>query len=54
MSVSEITVQREITFPKWTAVGEIAAANVIPALFAPKPTEDDSDKGEATTQQGQS
>ena len=29
---------KKITIPKWTAVGEIAAANIIPALLALKPT----------------
>ena len=29
---------KQITLPKQTAVGEIAAANIIPALLAPKPT----------------
>ena len=38
-----------ITLPKQTAVGEIRAANVIPALLALKPAEEESSKGEATT-----
>ena len=29
---------KQITLPKETAVGELAAANIIPALLAPKPT----------------
>ena len=33
-------------------MGDIAAANVILALFALKPTEDESDQGEATIQKG--
>ena len=40
---------KQINLPKWTSVGEIAAVHVIPALLAPKPTEDKSGKGEATT-----
>ena len=43
---------KQITLPKQTVVGEIAAANVIPSLLALKPTEDESDKGEVTTQKG--
>ena len=41
-----------ITLPNQTAVGEIAAANVILALLALKTTEDESDKGESTTWKG--
>ena len=32
MSASGINSANQITLPKWTAVGEIAAANIIPAL----------------------
>ena len=45
---------QQIILPKWTAVGEITAANVILALLVPRPTEDESDKGEATTQKMES
>ena len=41
---------KQITLPKQTGVGEITAANVIPALLALKPTEEVSDDGEATAQ----
>ena len=41
---------KQIIIPKQTAVGEIAAANVILLLLAPKPTEDESCKGETITQ----
>ena len=37
---------KQITLPKWTAVGEITAANIIPALLAPRPTGDKSGRGE--------
>ena len=30
---------KQITLPKWTAVEEIAEANIIPALLVSKPTE---------------
>ena len=43
---------KEITLPKWTAVGEIAVANNIPALLMLRPTEDHSVRYKATTQQG--
>ena len=45
---------QQITLPKWTAVGDIAAANAIPSLLAPKPTKGDSVRDEATILQGQS
>ena len=45
---------KQITLPKQTTVGEIAAANAILSLLAPKPTEDDSVRVEATTKQEQS
>ena len=35
------SLKKQITLPKWTAVGETEVANVIPALLAPTPTEDD-------------
>ena len=41
---------KQITLPKQTAVGKITVANAILALLAPKPTEDQSDNGEATAQ----
>ena len=44
---------KQNTLPKQTAVGEITTENVIPALFAPKPTEDDSNRSEVTTHEGQ-
>ena len=40
---------KQITLPKQMAVGEIAAANAIPALLAPQPTENESVGAEATT-----
>ena len=42
----------QVTLPKWTAVGETAAANAILALLVLRPTKDDSIRGEATGQQG--
>ena len=45
---------KQITLPKWTGVRQITAANVIPSLSAPKPIEDESDRGEATAQKGKS
>ena len=45
---------KQITLPKWTAMGEIAAANIILTLLALKPTGDKSGKGEATTQKFES
>ena len=45
---------KQITIPKQTTVGEIAAANVIPALLALKPIENESNRGQATPQQGKS
>ena len=41
---------KQITPPKWTAVGEIAAANVIMALLMLRPTGDKSGRSEATAQ----
>ena len=41
---------KQITFPKWTAVGKIAAANIILALLAPKPTGHETGKNEATAE----
>ena len=46
--------RKQITLPKWSAVGEIAAANVILSLLALMPTVDDPGRGEATAQQGKS
>ena len=43
---------KQITLPVHTAVGEITAVNVILALSAPKPTQDESDKDETTAQKG--
>ena len=43
---------KQIILPKQTAVGEIAAANIIAALLAPKPTGHESGKGKATTGKG--
>ena len=40
---------KQLTFPNWTAVGEITATNAIPALVALKPTENEFDGVEATT-----
>ena len=42
---------KQVTLPKCTAMGEITAAIVILALFAPNPTRDKSGRGEATTQE---
>ena len=39
---------KQITLPKLTAVGEIAAVNIIPALLVPKPTGHESGKNEVT------
>ena len=41
---------KQITLPKWTAMGEITAAYVILALLVLKPTGNKSGKGKATTQ----
>ena len=41
---------KQITLPKQTAVWKIAAANIIPALLAPKPTGHEADKAESTTE----
>ena len=41
---------KQITLPKWTTVGEIAAANIIPALLAPKQTEHEAGGNEATAE----
>ena len=41
---------KQIILPKQTAVGEIAVANIIPALMAPKPTGNEAGKGEATVE----
>ena len=38
MFASENHSAKQITLPKWTAVGEIATANIILALLALKPT----------------
>ena len=40
---------KQITLPKWTAMGEITAVNTIPALLVLKPTRHESGKVEATT-----
>ena len=40
---------KQIILPKWTAVGEITAANVIPALLVPKPTGHVSGEGNDAT-----
>ena len=45
---------KQITLPKLTAVREITATNVIPALLALKPTEDDSHTSKTTTQKRKS
>ena len=45
---------KQITFPKWTAVGEVGVTNAIPSLLVLKSTEDDSVRDKVTTQQGQS
>ena len=50
MFASEIIVQSR----SLSQSGEIAAANVIPSLLAPKPTEDESDRAEATAKKGKS
>ena len=39
---------KQVILPKWTAVGEIVAANIIPALLVQKPTGTGSDEKEAT------
>ena len=39
---------KQVILPKWTAVGEIAPANIIPALVASKPTGHGADDEEAT------
>ena len=41
---------KQITLPKQTAVGETAAANIILALLAPKPTGNETGKDEATVE----
>ena len=41
---------KQITLLKWTAVGEITAANIILALLAPKPTGHKAGKNEATVE----
>ena len=41
---------KQISLPKWTAVGKTTAANIIPALLVLKPTGDNSGKGKATAQ----
>ena len=41
---------KQITLPKWTAVGEIVAANIIPVLLVPKPTGHKAGKGQATVE----
>ena len=41
---------KQITLPKWTAVGEITTANIILALLAPKPTGYGTGKNEATVE----
>ena len=43
---------KQITLPKWTAVGEITATHIILAMLAPKPTWHESSKGKATTGKG--
>ena len=49
MFASENIMQsREVEDTKQTALGEITAANVIPALLVPKPNGDKLGKGEAT------
>ena len=39
---------KQVTLPKWTAVGGITAANIIPALLAPKPTRHGAGEKKAT------
>ena len=51
MFVWEITVLKKLLL---SALGEIAVEDVIPIQLAPKPTEDDSVRGEATAWQVQS
>ena len=46
--------ENQVTLLNQTAVGEIAVANSIPSLLAPKPTEDDSGRGKAIAQYRQS
>ena len=41
---------KQITLPKWAAVGEVAAANIIPALLVLKPTELETCKDKATVE----
>ena len=41
--------EKQISLPKWTAVAEITTANNILVLLVPKPTGEESGKGEATT-----
>ena len=43
---------KQVTLLKWSAVGEIAVANIIPALLAPKPTWDGVDEKETTAKKG--
>ena len=43
---------KHIILPKWTAVEEIAAANIIPALLVPKPTGHELGKGKVTAWKG--
>ena len=40
--------EKQITFQKWTAVGEITAVNIIPALMVPKPTGHEAVKDESS------
>ena len=43
---------KQITLPKWTAVGEIIAANIILALLVLRSTEHKAGKGDVTTGKG--
>ena len=49
MFASEIIVQNKYP-PKWTAVGEIMAADIFPTLLVPKPTGHEAGKGKGTTE----
>ena len=39
---------KQLTLPKWTALGEIVVANAIPSLLALKSREKDAVRGKAT------
>ena len=44
---------KQVTLPKWTAVGEITTANMILALLGQKPTGHGTDEMEATAKKGE-